>query len=479
MQEIEIFCRLKQINRGEVMSIRIVIIDDEQNLRQMLLSLLRRQGFDVHACADGAAGIDFCLHEAVDVVLCDLQMPGIDGLEVIRRLQENEVQCSVIMMSAYATVEIAVEAMKLGAFTFITKPFRTEEVLRTIDKAAEVTRLRKENVQLRNRVETLQEGHGFAKIIGESEVLLEVEEQAKKVADYDSTVLITGESGTGKELFAQGIHNLGGRRTKPFLAVNCGAIPADLLESEFFGYEKGAFTGADRRRDGIFVAAGGGTVFLDEIAELSAELQVKLLRVLQEREVRPVGSNLPVAVDVRVIAATAKDLNLAVQEGEFRQDLLYRLNVIELRLPSLRERKEDIPLLVQHFITRFNSRFQRQEQPVKGLERDALDLLLRYRWPGNVRELENAVEHAFVYCEGSELRAVDLPRHLHRSGGRKQGSDPFRSDIYSLKEGKKMLERQFITRALAATRGNKKRAAELLEMSYPSLLQKIKEIEGQ
>ncbi|PIE28256.1 hypothetical protein CSA57_14800, partial [candidate division KSB3 bacterium] len=313
-----------------------------------------------------------------------------------------------IMMSAYATVEIAVEAMKLGAFTFITKPFRTEEVLRTIDKAAEVTSLRKENLQLRHRVETLQEGRGFAKIIGESKALLAVEEQAKKVADYDSTVLITGESGTGKELFAQGIHNLGGRKIKPFLAVNCGAIPADLLESEFFGYEKGAFTGADRRRDGIFVAADGGTVFLDEIAELSAELQVKLLRVLQEREVRPVGSNLSVAVDVRVIAATAKDLDLAVQEGSFRQDLLYRLNVIELRLPPLRERKEDIPLLVQHFIARFNSRFQRQQQPVKGLARDALDLLLRYRWPGNVRELENAVEHAFVYCEGSELRAQKI-----------------------------------------------------------------------
>ncbi len=462
------------------MSTSIIVIDDEPNLRQMLVTLLRRHGFDVCAYADGEAGITACLQGGVDVVLCDLQMPGIGGMDVLRRLQESEVQCSIVMMSAYATVEVAVQAMKLGAFNFITKPFRTEEVLRIIDKAAEVASLRQENLQLRNKVEALEDGRsGFGKIIGTSVALMQIEEQAKKVANYDTTVLITGESGTGKELFARAIHTFGVRRKGPFLAVNCGAIPSELLESEFFGHEKGAFTGADRGRDGIFTAAQGGTVFLDEIGELSVELQVKLLRVLQEREIRPVGSNCTVAVDVRVVAATAKDLKAAVQGGEFRQDLLYRLNVIELQLPPLRQRKEDIPLLVKSFIRRFNRRFQREEQPVEGVEREALDLLLRYRWPGNVRELENAVEHAFVYCEGNRLRAVDFPRHLYQPSRKSLPEENFPVDLFSLKEGRRLLERQLIAKALTATGGNKSRAAELLEISYPSLLNKIKAIDGE
>lgn len=446
----------------------------------MLLSLLRRRGFEVSACADGETGVEFCREHVVDVVLCDLQMPGLDGLGVLQQLREIGGEQSVVMMSAYATVEIAVKAMSLGAYNFVTKPFKSEEVVRTIEKAAEVNHLRKENQQLKNRVEELQERQaGFGEIVGGSAALRRLVSQAKKVADYNTTVLITGESGTGKELFARGLHYQGKRAQGPFLAVNCGSIPADLLESEFFGYEKGAFTGAEQRRDGIFVAADGGTVFLDEIGDLSLELQVKLLRVLQEKEVRPVGSTAVIPVDVRVVAATAKDLNRAVQQREFRQDLLYRLNVIELPLPPLRERREDIPLLVEHFIERFNHRFQREEQPVISVERDALDLLLRYLWPGNIRELENAVEHAFVYCEGDHLRAVDFPRHLQRPAGGRRGASGRFEEVYSLKEGKKLLERQLIRKALNATEGNKSRAAELLEISYPSLLQKIKEQENQ
>lgn len=465
---------------GYGMMIRILIIDDEKNMRQMLMSLLKRHDFEVHACADGASAIEFFLQSPVDVVLCDLQMPGLDGIAVLKRLQEIDSGHTLIMMSAYATVETAVKAMKLGAYNFITKPFTAEEVIRTIEKATEVSQLRKENRQLRDKVEQLQEGRGrFGNIVGESVALMQLIEQAKKVAVYDTSVLVTGDSGTGKELIAQGLHSWGARSEGPFVAVNCGSIPSELLESEFFGHQKGAFTGADRQREGIFVAASGGTVFLDEIGELALDLQVKLLRVLQEKEVRPVGSAVSFPIDVRIVAATAKDLNRAVQDGEFRQDLLYRLNVIELPLPPLRKRREDIPLLVQYFIKRFNERFQRKDEPITGVEREALDLLLRYHWPGNIRELENAVEHAFVYCTGQQLKQADFPQHLRQpTRVHKERSSSF-AEVYSLKTGKRLLERKLIKKAMDVTQGNKTRAAELLEISYPSLLQKIKELENQ
>lgn len=464
------------------MPIRIAVIDDEQNMRHMLMSLLTRQGYEVSALANGAAAVEFCALHTVDVVLCDLRMPGMSGIEVLSRLREGNETLPIIMMSAFATVDTAVEAMRLGAWNFITKPFKSEEILRTLEKAVEVGELKRENVELRNRVAELsgEKGDAFSTIIGESGVLHSLKEQARKVAEYNTTVLITGESGTGKELFARGLHRESGARAGgELLSVNCGSIPAELLEAEFFGHLKGAFTGANESRDGIFVAAQGGTVFLDEIGELPLDLQVKLLRVLQEREVRPVGSNVVQPVDVRVVAATARNLSEMVAEGKFRQDLLYRLNVIELHLPPLRERREDIPLLLQHFIRRFNRRFERQDCPVKRVAREALTGLLRYSWPGNVRELENAVEHAFVYCNGDELRGEDFPartREAEAAGGCANGGF---AEVYSLKEGKKLLERQFILKALEATGGNKTQAAEILELSYPSLLAKIREIEKQ
>ncbi len=455
---------------------RVLVIDDEPNMRQMLMSLLGRRGYRVSSAGDGETGIAFCLKNEVEVVLCDVQMPGIDGLEVLRRLQEQNKSITVIMMSAYATVDIAIEAMRCGAYNFITKPFKPDDVLRSLEKAVEIDGLKRENRQLREEVEELRgTGSSFGGIVGDSPVLTELIERAKKVADFSSTVLITGESGTGKELFAKGLHRHSVRKEKPFLATNCAAIPRELLETELFGHIKGAFTGADRSHSGLFTSAEGGTVFLDELGELPMDLQVKLLRVLQEREVRPVGASASVAIDVRVVAATSRNLRQAVREGRFRQDLLYRLNVIELHLPPLRERREDIPLLVDHFIRRFNHRFARVKEEVCSIEAKAMDILLHYNWPGNVRELENALEHAFVYCEGKVLAAKNFPAHL--SGERAAGLAASHFEgIYSLKEGKKLLEEQFIAKALKATGGNKSKAAELLEMSYPSLLAKLKKL---
>ncbi len=379
------------------------------------------------------------------------------------------------MMSAFATVDTAVEAMRLGAWNFVTKPFKSEEIVRTLQTAVEMGRLRRENVALHNRVAELSGEHSdaFSAIIGKSEEITTLIDQARKVAQYDTTVLITGESGTGKELFARGLHAESQRADRPLIAVNCASIPAQLLESEFFGHLKGAFTGAAENRDGIFVAAAGGTVFLDEIGELPVDLQVKLLRVLQEREVRPVGATRSRKIDVRLVAATSRDLNAMAADGSFRQDLLYRLNVIQLHLPPLRSRREDIPLLLQHFIDRFNLRFQRPV-PVVRVERSALGPLLQNDWPGNIRELENAVEHAFVYCTGDELSLENFPEtsgRNRRAGGLNE--EDF-ADVYSLKVAKKMVEEMLIAKALTATGGNKTRAAELLEISYPSLLSKLK-----
>jgi len=330
---------------------RLLIIDDEANMRDMLSRLLKRAGYRVDTAADGRQGIERLAGEHFDFVLCDLKMPKMDGMSFLKAARERLSATTVIMMSAYGTIDTAVEAMKHGAYDYISKPFKIDEVVLTLKKAQERERLKRENLVLKERIRDIEGDCRFGRLVAKSRAMLEVIRLAEKVAQYDTTVLITGESGTGKELMAQAIHQAGGRASRPFVAVNCGGIPETLLESEFFGHRRGAFTGAVSDKKGLFQEADGGTLFLDEIGELPLTLQVKLLRVLQESEVRPVGDSTTRQVDVRVIAATARDLEAEVRRGNFREDLFFRLNVMPIRLPPLRERIEDIPLLSRHFVT--------------------------------------------------------------------------------------------------------------------------------
>ena len=449
----------------------ILIVDDEANMLDMLSASLRRQGYEVTTAAEGRQAISYLLAKTFTFVLCDLKMPVMDGLQFLAEVQKHRLDTTVIMMSAYATVDTAVQAMKCGAYDFITKPFKIDEILCILAKAAERHRLQQENTNLRRKIEELESSDGFAAIIGESKALQDIVNLARRVAGHETTVLITGESGTGKELLAKGIHQASARKGGPFVSINCGAIPANLLESEFFGYKKGAFTGADADHKGLFAAASGGTLFLDEVGELPLSLQVKLLRVLQEREIRPLGANVSQRINVRVLAATATNLVEAVAQGSFRQDLFFRINVVELQMPPLRERVGDIPILVSAL---FASESIRMNIPFKGISKAALNMLYAYSWPGNIRELKNVLEHALIYAENGWVGPESFPAHLGQTGT-VAGEVSILADIYSIKEGKILLEKYLIEKALQKTQGNKSQAADLLEMSYPSLLNKIKE----
>ena len=376
------------------------------------------------------------------------------------------------MMSAYGNIETAISAMKNGAYDYISKPFKSDEVYLTLKKAEERERLMRENRFLKERIQKIEQTYRFGSMIARSGVMQEVLKMAEKVACYDTTVLIAGESGTGKELVARGIHLASNRAERNMITVNCGGIPENLLESEFFGHRKGAFTGADRDKNGLFKEADKGTIFLDEIGELPLSLQVKLLRVLQESEIRPVGATKTLNVDVRVITATAKNLEEEVRAGRFREDLFYRLNVMAINLPPLREREEDIPPLIQHFIQRFNRTL---EKNLVAVAPAAMSLLLKYRWPGNVRELENIIERAAVLCEADTIEPGHLPPDFGSTGG--AALDLVLERETSLKRAQKALEKQMITRALTETGGNRTRAAKMLEISHPSLLSKIKTYE--
>jgi two-component system response regulator AtoC len=361
--------------------------------------------------------------------------------------------------------------MKRGAYDFISKPFKTDEVVLVLKKAEERERLRRENIRLKKKIAGLEKTSGFGTMIGRSKPMRDVFQLADKVAGHPTTVLITGESGTGKELVARGIYKRSNRAGKPFIAVNCGGIPENLLESEFFGYVRGAFTGADRNKKGLFEEADRGTLFLDEIGELPPAMQVKLLRVLQEQEVRRIGSVASKKIDVRIVAATAKNLADEVETGNFRKDLFYRLNVINIQIPSLRERGADIPLLCDHFIKKFAVSMNRPD--IEGLAPAAMRLLLAHSWPGNVRELENVMERAVILTDNELIQPENLPENL--SGILKNRPCDILSGISSIKEGRQIVERRLIQRALDATQGNKSKAAQILEVSYPSLLSKIKQ----
>ncbi len=446
----------------------LLVIDDEENMRHVLASMLRKEGYDVSLAADGLDGLQRIAEQRFDFILCDIKMPRMDGLEFLKNLQGTRNPAIIITMSAYGTLDLAIETMQLGAYDYISKPFKPAEIILTLKKAEERERLQRENVLLREEV---QRKYNFQNLIGKSAHMMHVCEIIKKIAQHKSPVLITGESGTGKELVAKAIHYNGTRSPRPFLAVNCGAIPENLLESELFGHKKGAFTGAIYDRRGIFEEADGGTILLDEIGELPQPLQVKLLRVLQEKEIRRVGEDCCVSIDVRIIAATAKDLAQEAQKGSFREDLFYRLNVLPVHIPPLRERKEDIPLLVDYFLQKYN---QQGGISVQGLTPPALRLLMNYHWPGNVRELENIIERTMVMIDTATIDEHDLPDYIRNVSKEDYATDSS-IDEYSIKKMERRLEEKLIRKALQKTRGNKTRAIKLLEISYPALLSKIEE----
>lgn len=448
---------------------RILIIDDEENMRHMLTSLLSEFGYRVESVPDGHLAIEQIKNTRYNYIFCDIRMPRMDGMMFLKSAGDRLKDSCVIMMSAYGTIDNAVEAMKLGAYDYISKPFKPDEVLLTLKKAEERERLKDENIQLKERIQAIEGKSGFANMIGKSKVMQSVFDLAAKASQYDTTVLITGDSGTGKELIARGIHSQSNRSKNHLITVNCAGIPESLLESEMFGYRKGAFTGADRDRKGLFEAAAGGVLFLDEIGDLPLSLQVKLLRVLHDNEIRPVGETRSRRIDVRVIAATSKDLEKDVKTGVFRGDLFFRLNVLHIHLPPLVVRPEDIPLLSQCFVERLSRKFNK---PVSGISPAAMNLLLGYSWPGNVRELENLIERAIILAEEETLIPEYFPVMLSRRNTESRTTEDVKG--FSIKIGKEIMEKDLIRRALAATGGNRSQAARLLEISHPSLLNKIK-----
>jgi two-component system response regulator AtoC len=450
---------------------RVLIIDDEENMRYMLQLTLENEGYEVDLACDGKEGIEKINQFPFDFIICDVKMPRVSGLEVLAFVMESSPNIPVIMISAYGTIDTAIQAMKQGSYDYVMKPFKQDEILLTLKKAEERERLRRENQFLRQEVE---KRYSFENIIGKSSQMQEIFKKIEKITDYKSTVLITGESGTGKELVARAIHYVGTRKQYSFIPVNCGAIPHDLLESELFGHVKGAFTGAINHKAGLISEANNGTLFLDEIAELPLDLQVKLLRVLQESEIRRVGDTRTVKVDVRVIAATSQNMLEAVEQGMFRKDLYYRLNVVPLHIPPLRERREDIALLTRHFIKKHS---QEMGKDIQDISPEAMKLLLECEWRGNVRELENALERAIVMTEGDTITTEYLPADLFKA----------ESDILlkipesriSLKEVMQeitqMTEKELILRALRQTENNRTKAAQLLQISHRALMYKLKE----
>jgi len=448
---------------------RLLIIDDEANMRHMLSTVLEKAGYHVETAADGAEGLEMIQESPYDFILCDIKMPKMGGMEFLKLSRDRIGTATVIMMSAYGSIDTAIEAMKSGAYDYISKPFKTDEVYLTLKKAEERESLKAENRLLKERIQKIEGDYNFGKMVAKSKAMQSVFQLANKAAQYKTTVLILGDSGTGKELIARGIHYGGMRAAGPLVPVNCGGIPESLLESELFGHKKGAFTGADCNKKGLFQEAEGGTIFLDEIGELPLSLQVKLLRVLQENEVRPVGGSKSLPIDVRVIAATSKKLEEEAAKGSFREDLYYRLNVLVVKIPPLSERTEDIPLLCKHFIGRFNETLAKD---ISGLAPDAMSRLLEYHWPGNVRQLENAIERAMVIADDSLLLPDHFAAELIRNDKHTVEDAVFEG--LSIKDAQKVVEKKLITQALDETGGNRTQAARLLEISHPSLLTKIK-----
>jgi two-component system, NtrC family, response regulator AtoC len=461
---------LKTISKDTLSSQkRLLVIDDEENMCHMLSSMLKKDGYRVDTASSGLEALDLVDQTLYDYILCDLKMPEMSGMEFFETARDKLWATTVIMMSAYGSIDTAVEAVKKGAYDFISKPFKIDEVLLALKKAEERESLKRENRWLKERIRKIQDDYHFGNMVAKSKSMDAVFKIAEKVAQYDTTVLICGASGTGKELVAKGIHFSGPRAKNSLVPVNCGGIPETLLESELFGHKKGAFTGADRDKKGLFEEADGGTIFLDEIGELPLSLQVKLLRVLQENEIRSVGDSKTKKIDVRVIAATSKHLENEVKNGTFREDLFFRLNVLPIQLPPLKDRPEDIPMLSQHFMDRFNISLGKS---IKGIAPGAMSLLLKHTWPGNVRELENVIERAVILAEGTILVPENFNLELGQGSKTENMEDLFNG--FSLKVNQKILEKRLIIKALKETKGNRTKAAGILEISHPSLLSKMK-----
>ncbi len=458
------------------MADRILVVDDEESMRDVLGKILASEGYGVARAANGKEALEALEREEFDFILCDIRMPSMGGLELLKEISARGIRGTVIMMSAFGTVETAIEAMKLGAYDYISKPFMSDEILLTLRKAREREALRKENEYLRREVEKAFRPED---LLYDGPAMAEVVRTVDQVKDHDSTVLVTGESGTGKELVARMLHYGSRRKERPFVAINCGAIPESLLESELFGHAKGAFTEAVSERAGLIEEAEGGTLLLDEIGELPLALQAKLLRFLQEGEMRRLGDTEVRRVKVRVVAATARDLEEEVRQGRFREELFYRLNVIRIHIPPLRERKEDIPRLARHFLQGFCRKFRKAELR---LLPSAVEVLQAHEWKGNVRELENLVERCVLLCGGRELSGEELLSAWKR-GSAGEGKDvprmilqvPVPLEHPDLRTAVREVEKQLIRLALERTRGSRPKAAELLGISHPALLYKAKE----
>ena len=470
---------------------RLLIADDELNMRRVLEAILRRDGYEVVTVANGNEALAN-MGRGINMVITDLKMPGLDGMGLLRRLSVDYPDVPVVMITAHGSVENAVEAVKLGAFDYLEKPFDQEQIHQIVAKAMRTHMLSRRDARPEDPT-----SHGRFRLVGDSPAIRQIYAVVEKVADTPSTVLITGESGTGKELVARALHDNSSRRTGPFIKINCAAIPKTLMESELFGYEKGAFTGAVGSKPGRFELAHGGTLFLDEIGEIPVEMQVKLLRVLQESEFERVGGIKTIKVDVRLLTATNRDLAAEIANGGFRDDLFYRLNVVPIHLPALRERRQDIPMLVDHFIARFNERLKKQ---ITGADPEAVERLVAHNWPGNIRELENVIERTILFCEGPRIQLEDLPREF--GGGTVSSSQPdlvaaaaavpapaspapsaappVGEEVGSLKEAVRVeterVERDLIQRALDETGGNVTQAARKLQISRKSLQTKMKEL---
>ncbi len=444
---------------------RLLIIDDEEGLRSSLSLLLEDEGYDVETADSGDTGLTAARDRSFDIVLCDVRMPGRNGLEILPELVEGQPCASVLMMSAYGAAEQALEALRRGAVDYISKPFEPQELILLLRKTEERERLRRENTRLRRE---LRADRDLKSLVAVSGAMQEVVGLIERASEFKTTVLVTGESGAGKEIVARLIHDRSPRSSEPFVAVNCGAIPHTLIEAELFGYGRGAFTGADQARLGLFREADHGTLFLDEIGELPAEMQVKLLRVLQEEEVRPVGEPRTVRLDVRIVAATARDLEIEVSAGRFRQDLFYRLNVLRVHVPALRERPEDIPQLVHDLLNEISRQTGRR---IVGVEPDALEAMSSYPWPGNVRELENTLERAVILASGDRI-TLDLLPFTRDDAAPPSTAE---SEDLSIKRRTRSLEERLIRLALEETGGNRTRASEILEISPRALQYKLKE----
>lgn len=446
---------------GRPMVATVMIVDDEDSTRDLCREVVEETGLRTRTASTTEKALEMLEQMPVEIVITDLRVPQLGGLELLRRIRESYPQTAVIVLTQYGTIESAVEATRLGAADYVTKPFHVPELRAKLDRVVRLLEMDQENRVLREQLRTRP---GFGGLIGVSQKMQRVYRMIEKMSQHNYPVLILGESGTGKELVAKSIHYMGARRNKPFIPVDCSALVPTLIESELFGYVKGAFTGAVHSKVGLMEAAGDGTLFLDEIGDLPTDLQAKLLRALQEREIRPVGSTDRVAISIRVIAATHRDLESAVRQGNFRQDLFFRLNVVQIKMPPLRERKSDIPLLVSFFLEKFSD----ENGPVRTISEEAMARLMAYDWPGNVRELENAIERAIALGSGPILHVGDLPSNLQYGTGERM---PQNDEVLPLEE----LERRAILRALRESGGDKLAAARLLGIGKTTLYRKLKQ----